>query len=64
MTLERGGEMKIGTVTVRAGVVPNVLPGRTYLAFLNPERRSQSNLVFPQSSRQWRLVPVGSDYSR
>jgi hypothetical protein len=35
MTFQRGGEMKIGSATVRAGVLPNVLAGRSYLAFLN-----------------------------
>ncbi len=35
LTYDRGGEMTIGPVTMKVGVVPNVHPGRSYLAFLN-----------------------------
>ena len=35
VAFQRGGEIKVGSVTVRAGVVPNLQPGRSYLAFLN-----------------------------
>jgi hypothetical protein len=54
MTLERGGEVKIGSVTLRAGVVPNVLPGRSYLAFLNPTAgRSDYAFPFPTGRGEW-----------
>jgi hypothetical protein len=35
LTYDRGGEMKIGGVTMKVGIVPNVRAGRSYLAFLN-----------------------------
>lgn len=36
LTYVRGGEMKVGPVLLKVGVVPNVHPGRSYLVFLDP----------------------------
>ena len=35
LTYARGGEVSVGRVTLKVGIVPNVRPGRAYLVFLD-----------------------------
>ena len=61
LTYVRGGEMKVGPVLLKVGVVPNVHPGRSYLVFLDPTvggRWSPSEGLFEINSAQRVIIPA------